>query len=349
MARKLRLQYPGAIYHVMNRGDRREAIFTSDHDRELFLQTVGEACQKTDWQVHAFCLMHNHFHLVLETPRANLVEGMQWLLGVYTNRFNRQQKQFGHLFSGRYKAVIVDGSGDGYLKTVCDYVHLNPARANLLNATQPLEAYTWSSYPFYLREPANRPAWLRVDRVLGEWGIPQDTPAGRQQLRLRMETRRLCEEHPNSDPYQHGWYIGSEEFRQELLQQISQVAQPGHQGPEIQESSTAKAERILKEELGNIGWAINHLLAHRKGDPHKVRIAARLRRETTVTLRGLRSNCTWELPAIWPVCFTARREIRSTRQILKILCSDPVSLQIVGEAFRFLLVSKGYNPVPSRY
>jgi len=120
MARKLRVQYPGAIYHVMNRGDRREAIFSDDHDRQRFLDTLGEAREKTDWQVHAFCLMHNHFHLVLETPRANLVEGMQWFLGVYTSRFNHRHKEFGHLFSGRYKALIVDGSGSGYLKTVCD-------------------------------------------------------------------------------------------------------------------------------------------------------------------------------------------------------------------------------------
>ena len=101
MARKLRVQYPGAIYHVMNRGDRREAIFLSDKDRGLFVETLEEACEKTDWQVHAWCLMSNHFHLVTETPRSNLVDGMQWLLGVYTNRFNHRQKEFGHLFSTR--------------------------------------------------------------------------------------------------------------------------------------------------------------------------------------------------------------------------------------------------------
>ena len=119
MARKVRIQYPGAIYHVMNRGDRREAIFADDDDRRRFLETLGEACQKTAWQVHAFCLLTNHFHLVIETPQANLVPGMKWLLGTYTGRFNRRHKEFGHLFSGRYKALIVDGSGDGYLKTVC--------------------------------------------------------------------------------------------------------------------------------------------------------------------------------------------------------------------------------------
>ena len=115
MARKLRIQYPGAIYHVMNRGDRREAIFEDDEDRQRLLKALTEACEKTGWQVHAYCLMRNHFHLVIETPQLNLVAGMKWLLGTYTSRFNRRQKEFGHLFSGRYKALIVDGRGNGYL------------------------------------------------------------------------------------------------------------------------------------------------------------------------------------------------------------------------------------------
>src|SRR5271163_5041829 len=111
MARKLRVQYPGAIYHVMNRGDRRERIFKDEGDRKLFLETLDEACGKTGWQVHAWCLMPNHFHLVIETPQANLVAGMKWLLGAYTGRFNIRHKLSGHLFAGRYKALIVDGSG----------------------------------------------------------------------------------------------------------------------------------------------------------------------------------------------------------------------------------------------
>ena len=140
MARKLRVQYPGATYHVMNRGDRREAILADNQDRHRFLKTLGEACEKTCWQVHAYCLMSNHFHLVLETPQPNLVAGMKWLLGTYTSRFNRRHKEFGHLFSGRYKALPVEGSGTGYLKTACDYVHLNPVRAKLLRPEQPLES-----------------------------------------------------------------------------------------------------------------------------------------------------------------------------------------------------------------
>src|ERR1700691_690198 len=106
VARKLRVEYPGAIYHVMNRGDRRELIFQDDSDRKLFLETLGQACAKTGWRIHAYCLMPNHFHLVMETPQPNLVAGMKWLLGVYTKRFTIRHKFSGHLFAGRYKAVI---------------------------------------------------------------------------------------------------------------------------------------------------------------------------------------------------------------------------------------------------
>jgi REP element-mobilizing transposase RayT len=95
MPRKLRLGYEGAIYHVMNRGDRREDIFVDDPDRGRFVETLGEVCMKTDWQVHAYCLMRNHFHLGVETPRANLSEGMQWFLGTYTARFTRRHRYFG--------------------------------------------------------------------------------------------------------------------------------------------------------------------------------------------------------------------------------------------------------------
>jgi putative transposase len=143
MARKLRVQYQGAFYHVINRGDRREAIFLDDQDRSRFVDTLGEACQKTEWQVPAYCLMNNHFHLVLETPRGNLVDGMKRFLGTYTSRFNRRPRVFGHLFSGRYKALVVDGSGTGYLRTACDYVHLNPVRAKLLRPELALGEYLW--------------------------------------------------------------------------------------------------------------------------------------------------------------------------------------------------------------
>src|ERR1035441_9852971 len=154
MSRKLRIEYPGAMYHVMNRGDQREDIFRDDQDRQKFLATLGEACVKTEWQVHAYFLKRNPFKLVL---------GLKWLLGVYTKRFNIRHKLCGHLFAGRYKALVVEGSGNGYLRTVCDYVHLNPVRARLLPPEAALESFAWSSYGEYLKPASQRPGWLRVD------------------------------------------------------------------------------------------------------------------------------------------------------------------------------------------
>ena len=283
MARKLRLEYEGALYHIMSRGNQRADIFRTDADRELFLKTLGQACEKTDWQIHAWCLMSTHFHLVVETPRPNLVAGMKWLLGTYTNRFNRRHDLLGHLFSGRYKALFVDDSGSGYLKTVCDYVHLNPARARLLANAEKLWAFGWSSYPEYLKAPGRRLPWLRVERLLGEHGIARDSAAGRREFERRMELRRSQEDGQEFKPLLRGWCLGDKRFRKELLAQMNQKAGPEHYGEEIRESAEAKAERVVQEELRKLKWEEAELGERRKGDPKKIRMALRLRRETTMT------------------------------------------------------------------
>ncbi len=287
MGRKLRVHYSGAIYHVMNRGDRREPIFEDDLDRQRFLQTLGEACAKTDWQVHAWCLMGNHFHLVIETPQPNLVVGMKWFLGTYTSRFNRRHKLFGHLFSGRYKALVVDGSGNGYLKTVCDYVHLNPVRAKLLRSEAPLRAFRWSSFAEYLKAPARRPPWLRVDRLLGEMGIAQDTSAGRRQFELRMEERRAQETGRDWRALRRGWCLGDAGFRRELLQQMDGRMGEHHYGEERRESAEEKAHRLVAKGLRKAHWTEADLGRRRKSDPVKIGLAAQLRRETTMTLKWI--------------------------------------------------------------
>jgi putative transposase len=284
MARKLRVEYPGAIYHVMNRGDRREPIFRDDADRERFVQTLGQACERSGWQAHAYCLMSDHFHLVVETPQPTLVAGMKWFLGTYTGRFNRRHKFFGHLFSGRYKALIVDGSGSGYLRRVCDYVHLNPARAKLLKPEQALREYRWSSWPEYLKAPGRRPAWLRVDRVMGEAGIPQDSAAGRRELERRLEARRGAEEGDEYKAIRHGWFFGDEALKKELLGQMSERMGTEHYGHERQESQAEKAERVVAEEMKRLRWMAETLEELAKGHPEKVKIAARLRQETLVTV-----------------------------------------------------------------
>ena len=284
MARKLRVEYPGAIYHVMNRGDRREPIFGDDADRKQFVETLGEACARSGWEVQAYCLMPNYFHLVVETPQPTLVAGMKWFLGTYTGRFNRRHKQFGHLFSGRYKSLIVDGSGSGYLRTVCEYVHLNPARAKLLRLEQALREYRWSSWPEYLRTSKKRPGWLRVGRVLGESGIPQDSAAGRRELERQMEARRAAENGAIYKPIRRGWFFGAKALKQELLGQMSQRLGPEHYGQERQESQMVQAEQVVKEELRRRRWTEATLGERKKGEFEKVKIAVRLRQETLVTV-----------------------------------------------------------------
>jgi putative transposase len=287
MARKLRLQYPGAIYHLMSRGDRRERIFLDDADRRLFLSTLAETCIKTDWQVHAYCLMNNHFHLIVETPKGNLVVGMKWLLGTYTSRFNRQHKLFGHLFSGRYKSLLVDHSGNGYLKTVCDYVHLNPARAKLLRPGQKLAAFFWSSYVEYLRPPSRRVPWLRVDRLLGEMAIAADSAAGRKEFARRMEACRSVEVEGEYRKIRRGWCYGEDAFRSELLLQASQQMGEHHYGEERRESEENKAVRMVAAGLKEAGWKESDLASRRKGDPVKIALARRLRQETTMPLKWI--------------------------------------------------------------
>jgi REP element-mobilizing transposase RayT len=281
------VEYPGAVYHVMNRGDRREPIFKDDADHRRFLETLAETCGKTDWQVLAYCLMPNHFHLVVETPQGNLVAGMKWFLGTYTSRFNRRHKLFGHLFSGRYKALIVDGSSNGYLRAVCDYVHLNPSRAKLLTKAEPLRTYRWSSFPEYLKAPTKRPAWLRVERLLGEYGIHRDSAAGRGRLEEALEHRRGAEDGQAYKTIRRGWFLGDENLKQELLAQVSEKAGKSHYGEELRESAAAKAERIVAEELRRLGWKEDELKRQRKGHRRKVPMARRLRAETTMSLKWI--------------------------------------------------------------
>jgi putative transposase len=270
----------------MNRGDRREAIFKVDQDRELFVKTLGEACEKTGWQVHAFCLMGNHFHLVMETPRANLVAGMRWFLGTYTARFNRRHDYSGHVFSGRYKSFVVDGSGDGYLKVVCDYVHLNPVRAKLLKGQERLAAYRWSSWPEYLKPAGKRLKWLRTDRLLGEWRVRADSAAGRRQLEIGLEERRQMEASQRIGDWKklrRGWCWGGEKFRAEMLELIEEKQGAQHCGEELREKEEQKAERLVRVWMRQEGWTEAELKRRPKGDPAKARLGARLRKETTMT------------------------------------------------------------------
>jgi putative transposase len=192
MPRKLRIQFAGAVYHVLDRGDRREEIFRDDADRKRFLDTLAEACERTGWRIHAYVLMSNHYHLLLETPEPNLAAGMKWFQGTYSIRFNCRHKLRGHLFQGRYKAVLVDPEERGYFVTLSDYIHLNPVRAGLITPQKTLLDYCWSSYPLYARQIAKRPQWLEVETVLGELGM-EDRAGDRRRHVERMQGREMEE------------------------------------------------------------------------------------------------------------------------------------------------------------
>ena len=164
MARPLRLEFPGALYHVTSRGNGRADIFRGDDDRQAFLEVLASVCHRMNWVGYAYCLMSNHYHLVIETPDGNLSKGMRQLNGVYTQRFNRCHDHIGHVFQGRYKAILVDR--EAYLLELTRYVVLNPVQAGLVQAP---EQWPWSSYGATSGQEA-APAWLATDWVLGQFG-----------------------------------------------------------------------------------------------------------------------------------------------------------------------------------
>ena len=289
MARQLRLEYAGAIYHVMSRGDRQEAIFLDDEDRRRFLKTLGEACEKAGWQVHAFCLMGNHFHLVMETPQPTLVAGMKWFMGTYTQRFNARHRMRGHLFAGRYKSLLVDGSDEMYLRVVCDYVHLNPVRAGLVGAEGKMADYAWSSFSQYLKPPRKRAGWLRVDRLLGEWGIRRDNVAGRREFGGLMEVRRRAEGHADEKLWSEirgGWRFGAEDFLERLVEAgaASGANREIHEGDAVAETMEEKARCMITEFLEKRKLELEELRARRKGDSLKIELAAELRKQTAMSM-----------------------------------------------------------------
>ena len=172
MARPLRLEFAGAVYHVTSRGDRREDIYLDDEDRQEWMAVLSLVCERFNWVVHAFCQMTNHYHLLVETVDGNLSAGMRQLNGIYTQRFNRRHGMSGHLFQGRYKAILVQK--EAHLLELSRYVVLNPVRAKMV--ARP-EDWHWSSYAAYVEDLAF-PAWLDTDWLLGQFG--------RQRRRARL-------------------------------------------------------------------------------------------------------------------------------------------------------------------
>ena len=291
MARGVRIEYPGAFYHVMARGNRRERIFRDDDDRRFFCERLGEACERTGWRVHAWVLMSNHYHLMLETPEANLVTGMQWLQNTYTRRYNSRHRLWGRLFGDRYKAILNEGGSVYYYCSLMDYIHLNPVRVGLVQMGEgdSVRDYPWSSVATgYAVRPSQRAWWLAVSEGLA-MAQCADTVAGRRrfvehldQRALEDGTRKAGVISPEGDcrrsHLRHGWYWGSQEFAERMLK-LAEKAVRSRRNRTYRSGAVSKAhdereaERLLREGLAAAGLEEEALEALPGSDTRKVALA----------------------------------------------------------------------------
>ena len=320
MARQIRIQFPGAFYHVMARGNRLNPIFASPDraDEELFLKTLGEACERSEFRIWAWVLMKNHYHLVLETPKANLVAGMGWLQNTYTRRFNVRHKAWGRLFGDRYKSILIDedrsGGGSSYLATLLDYVHLNPARAKLISPEKEKRSslldYPWSSISRgYALAAGRRPPWLAASAGLELFGFP-DTAKGRQRFvdrldgRMQAEKAERCglaeiDDQTLNSTLRRGWYWGSEEFKESMLNLLNErsnsdeglpATRPYRIDDQAVDLAEQTAERIIAEGVAHFrleGADAEHFSALPKGDGRRDAIAWALWKKSTLPQRWI--------------------------------------------------------------
>jgi hypothetical protein len=233
--------------------------------------------------------MSNHYHLQVETPEPNLVAGMKWFQGTYTQRFHSRNRTCGHLFQGRYKAIPVSGD-EHYMSTLSTYIHLNPVRAGIREVVEGgLNVYPWSSYPFYVRK--KRPDWLNAVRILDALGF-SDTPRGRsaykkymssrvsEVLKLKKSKKQLSE----WKEFQRGWFVGDLSFRKFLEDKMDSL--PGKResfaGEEVRKHDEQEAEALLQRGLDFLGVSIDELRARKYGDPDKCLIAWLIHGKTSV-------------------------------------------------------------------
>ncbi len=256
MARPLRLEFPGAIYHLTGRGNARQKIFFTDADRELFLDTLAGVVSRYGWICHAYCLMANHYHLLVETPKANLSLGMRQLNGVYTQSFNRLHKRVGHLFQGRFKVILVEK--ESYLLELCRYIVLNPIR---VKGKAAMGSWKWSSY----RSTAGLASaldFLTTDWTLGQFGKNRRVA----QKRYREFVREGSENRP-WDKLKGQIYLGSEAFierhspRTQKLKEIPR-AQVRAARPKLEKVLNRKNNKGIVEAYKEHGYRLHEIASH---------------------------------------------------------------------------------------
>jgi REP element-mobilizing transposase RayT len=290
MARRLRLEAENGVYHVINRGNYRAPVFRSDQTKAAFLRCLDETCVRTDWRVHAWCIMSNHYHLAVATPESNLVEGMRWLQGTFATRFNRLRHERGHLFQGRYKSLMVDPA-EG-LGPLCHYIHLNPVRARLCGVAD-LPAHRWTNLGWLMR-PKQRPEWSSPDPALVHAGGLADNASGRGKYLEYLAW--LSEDEParkqqKFEAMSRGWIIGSKGFARALVQEHKELS---GQGPRLAKEVQAAREAVWLDTRERLLRQLCHTAAELepagKSVDWKLAVAAGLKARTTATNRWLAQN-----------------------------------------------------------
>ena len=284
MARKLRLEYAGALYHVINRGNYRADVFKEEGARQAFMGCLLEACEKAGWVLHAYVLMSNHYHLALETPDGNLVEGMRWLQSTFANRFNRYRGESGHVFQGRYKALVVeDGAGLG---AVAHYIHLNPVRAGIVRIEQ-LAAYRDSSFAALMEPPKKRPGCLQVEEFLQAAGELADTAAGRRKYAEYLSwlsENKPAQKQLKFESMSRGWALGGKAFKQALVKEHREkLVQGGRDRGTTREAREMLWTRALNAAMAKLDKSAAEVETDRKAAPWKVAVAAQLKSVSTVS------------------------------------------------------------------
>ncbi len=301
MARPLRIEYPGACYHVINRGNYRRPLFRGKGAAEAFVRTLGETAEKFRWRVHAYVVMSNHYHLAVELTEPNLSLGMKWLQGTWIRRHNALRQVIGRPFQGRYKALLLEPGPA--LGQVCHYIHLNPVRARLVEPAKAAD-YPWSSLPQWPRK--DRPGWLEPAVVLGEAGGLPDSKAGWRKYgeyleflatdpgeRKKLVAARLS----------RGWCVGSREFKAEMREEAAK------KGADLEgerfgglEPDEVRAERSLvwEERLQALARAAKidlTKLPAPKSHPDKALLAAAMKQSTSVANGWLAARLQMGAPA----------------------------------------------------
>lgn len=295
MARRLRIQFPGATYHLINRGNHRRDLFETSGAASSFAAALGEASARFGWAVHAFAILRNHFHLAVTTPTPNLDEGMHWLQTTFAVRFNRFRRENGHLFQGRYQSPLVE-NGAALLRVV-NYIHLNPVRAGIVPAAQ-IAQFPWSSLARFVR--GARPAWLAAEPWWSEAGHQDSHEGWRHYTQQLIALAGAPEKQASSgfDEIARGWPVGTSAWKQALARQHRQRAlEQDLPRDEMRDIKDAHWQAALDARLSHHGKDRTDLVHTRRAPRWKIETASYLRQHAAAPYQWIAGKLALGSPA----------------------------------------------------